>query len=95
LWRTRGHPGELGFGKAPAPTAEKVQTLAELFRRAAEANLNYFESVVLNGMAESNGMHPDAVKVAFASKDFDPVRDLVAHGDAAPQGARRRRMLGR
>jgi hypothetical protein len=61
----------LGFGKAPAPSAEKVQTLAELFRRAAEANLNYFESVVINSMAESRGMHPDVVKGAFASKDFN------------------------
>jgi hypothetical protein len=61
----------LGYGKAPAPSAEKVQTLSELFRRAAEANLNYFDSVVLGSVAQSRGMHPDVLKAAFAGKDVN------------------------
>ena len=60
-----------GFGSAPAPSEERVAALAELFRRAADANLNYFNSVVLDQIAAANGMRLDAVKVAFANRDFD------------------------
>ncbi|MCL5265859.1 MAG: hypothetical protein M1343_11840 [Chloroflexi bacterium] len=60
----------LGFGKAPAPSQEKVQSLAELFRRAAEANLNYFDNVVLNEIAQGVGVHPDVVKSRFAGQDM-------------------------
>jgi hypothetical protein len=60
----------IGFGKAPAPAQASVESLAELFRRAAEANLNYFESVVINEIAEGVGAHPSVIKARFASRDF-------------------------
>jgi uncharacterized protein len=60
-----------GFGSAPAPSDEKVQALAELFRRAAEANLNYFDSIVIEQIAQGAGVHADVVKQRFMSVDFD------------------------
>lgn len=60
----------LGQGRAPLPTTEKVQGLAELFRRAAEANLNYFDSIVLNEIAAGMGAHLDVVKSQFAAQDL-------------------------
>ena len=60
-----------GFGSAPTPDDARVAALAELFRRAADANLNYFNSVVLDQIAAANGMRLDAVKAAFANRDFD------------------------
>ena len=60
-----------GFGTAPAPSDEKVQSLAELFRRAAEANLNYFDSIVLEEVARGAGVHADVVKQRFMTADFD------------------------
>lgn len=60
----------LGFSKAPAPSQATVESLAELFRRAAEANLNYFENVVINEIADGVGAHPNIIKARFASRDF-------------------------
>jgi hypothetical protein len=53
-------------GNAPPPSRDAVLRLAELFRRAAEANLNYFDTVVLDGAAQGRGWHPDVVKGYFA-----------------------------
>jgi predicted S18 family serine protease len=61
----------VSHGKAPAPSPEKVQSLAELFRRAAEANLKYFESVVIDEYAQEMGVHPDRAKNIFAYYDFN------------------------
>ena len=60
----------LGHGTAPPPAPEKVQSMADLFRRAAEANLNYFDSIVLNEIAQGLGMQPKAVKERFATWDL-------------------------
>ena len=60
----------LGQGKAPLPSNDKVQRLADLFRRAAEANLNYFENIVLNDIAAQYGAHLDVIKTHFASQDL-------------------------
>jgi cell pole-organizing protein PopZ len=60
----------MGFGKAPAPSQATVESLAELFRRAAEANLSYFENVVINEIAAEVGAHPNIVKTRFASRDL-------------------------
>lgn len=60
----------VGFGKAPPPAQAEVESLAELFRRAAQANLNYFESITLNEIAEGIGAHPNVIRSRFASRDF-------------------------
>jgi hypothetical protein len=60
----------MGFGNAPVPSQEKVQRLADLFQRAGEANLNYFDSVVLNDLAEEMGFHLDVARMFFASRDL-------------------------
>ncbi len=61
----------LGQGKAPMPQIDRVQSLADLFRRAAEANLNYFDTIVLNEIAAGMGMHLDVVKASFAAQDLN------------------------
>jgi hypothetical protein len=59
----------MGDGKAPLPKQEQVRSLAELFRRAAEANLNYFDNVVLTEFSQETGLHIDVVKNIFAYQD--------------------------
>ena len=58
-----------GSGTAPAPSEETIASLAELFRRAADANLSYFDSVVLGEIAQGAGVHVDVVKQKFAYQD--------------------------
>jgi hypothetical protein len=60
----------MGFGKVPPPTPDKIESMAELFRRAAEANMNYFETVVINEAAEGAGLHPSVIKTRLAARDF-------------------------
>lgn len=60
-----------GYGSTPAPSEERIASLADLFRRAADANLNYFEKIVLDEIAQEAGIHVDAVKLQFAVQDFD------------------------
>ncbi|MCL4533850.1 MAG: hypothetical protein M1370_01645 [Bacteroidetes bacterium] len=59
-----------GYGKAPLPPKEKVDAVAELLRRAADANLNYFNSVVVDQLAQQYGVHPDVMKQRFLSKEM-------------------------
>ncbi len=60
----------LGYGKAPLPPREKIDAVAELLRRAADANLNYFNTVVLDEVAAGAGVHLDVVKASFGGKDM-------------------------
>jgi hypothetical protein len=55
-----------GGGGAPPPSRESVERLADIFRRAAEANLNYFETIVLDEVAQRSGLHGDVVKAVFS-----------------------------
>lgn len=61
----------VGFGTSQAPSKERVESLAELYRRAAEANLNYFENTVVSEIASGAGVHPDRVKLVLLSNDDD------------------------
>jgi hypothetical protein len=45
--------------------------VADFFRKASEANLNAFDTVVLGEIAKSNNASVDAVKQQFAGNDFD------------------------
>jgi hypothetical protein len=59
----------LGAGAGPAPERAAVQRLADLFRRAAEANLNYFDQIVLSELAQEEGLHLDVVRGSFADRE--------------------------
>ncbi len=51
--------------------ATKVDDIAKFFRRAAEANLEAFDTVIIKSEAESAGVSEDAVRSFFADNDFD------------------------
>jgi hypothetical protein len=53
-----------------------VQRLADLFRRAAEANLNYFDQIVLSELAQAEGLHLDVVRGSFG--DHEPLYLLAS-----------------
>lgn len=75
------------FGRGRA-TPQKVdpaalESWAGVFRRAAEANLNYFESLVLDPVAKKYGVHPDTLKAAFAAKSLDYAKASFGASPAA------------
>jgi len=58
-----------GYGTTEVEDPERVEAMAELLRRAAEANVNYFEATVVDEYARRWGVHPDRMRQAFL--DFD------------------------
>jgi hypothetical protein len=59
----------LGFGTAPAPNLEVLQAISETLRRGAEANITYFESLIIDPWAQEYGIHPDLAKYYFQQSD--------------------------
>jgi predicted S18 family serine protease len=45
--------------------------MADALRRASEANINYFETVVLDELAEGLGVHPNQLKEALTGQEMD------------------------
>jgi hypothetical protein len=60
-----------GLGGAPIDSEIEPQAVSDFFRRAAEANLNAFDTVVLGEIANSNNASLNAVKTQFAGADID------------------------
>lgn len=60
-----------GVGTAKPATKEQVTALSEALRKAAEANLDYFDNVVLKGLADQEGMSLDAAKNNFEANEFN------------------------
>jgi hypothetical protein len=61
----------LGFGTAPVPDQATLEAVAGIMRRAADANLAFFDTVIVEDAAQYYGMHPDDVKLQFRSIDSD------------------------
>ena len=59
----------MGFGVAPAPETERVMRVAETMRRAAEANIALFESLIVDNIAQNLGIHPDEAKILLMDND--------------------------
>lgn len=59
----------LGFGNSPAPNAEVLTAISETLRRGAEANITYFEELIVNPFAQEYGIHPDIAKYYFQQSD--------------------------
>ena len=55
----------MGFGSTPPPDPEIVAALSNTLRRASDANIAYFESVIVDQYAQAWGIHPDRAKAAF------------------------------
>lgn len=73
----------LGFGTAPVPDQATLEAVAEIMRRAADANLAFFETVIIEDVAQSSGMHPDEVKAEFLIIDLNYDTAVGATGSAA------------
>lgn len=61
----------LGVGKAKPVEKEKVRRISEALRKASEANLDYFDNVVLKDIAESKGVSMGVIQAAFESYDLN------------------------
>lgn len=59
------------LGGAKLDSDINLQSVSDFFRKAAEANLNAFDTVVLGEAAKANNMSLDAAKEQFAGNDFD------------------------
>lgn len=64
---------ELGLrtgGAGPAPDLQQLERFGKILRQAAGANLNYFETIVLNQLARDRNVHPDVFKQGFGDIDY-------------------------
>jgi uncharacterized protein len=59
-----------GLAGAPLPSDAPIDSVAEFFRRASEANLTLFDTVVLGPLADRAGMNLDVARMRFAANDF-------------------------
>lgn len=68
----------LGFGSAPAPSAETMDAIAETLRRGAEANLAYFDSLIIEPWATDNGVSTEVAQYYFMQEDNSYLTALAA-----------------
>ncbi len=61
----------LGNGKAKPADKAAVTQLSEALRKASEANLEYFDTIVLQDIADSENVSLDAVKYFFLTNELD------------------------
>ena len=68
----------LGFGTTPAPSPEVLESIADTLRRGAEANIVYFESIIIEPWAQENGVSADIAKYYFQQADTDYLTAVAA-----------------
>ncbi len=59
-----------GYGTATVDDPERVAAMEALLRRAAEANVRYFEATIVDEYAKQFGVHPDRMKQMFMNYDY-------------------------
>ena len=59
----------LGYGSAPAPDPAVLKAISETLRRGAEANVTYFESLIIEPFAQQYGVSADIAKGYFQQAD--------------------------
>ncbi|MEZ4521592.1 MAG: S16 family serine protease [Thermomicrobiales bacterium] len=59
----------VGFGTTPAPDLDTLTAMSEVFRRGAESNIGYFDSVIIAPFAEQNGYSLELGKLLFIDAD--------------------------
>jgi hypothetical protein len=64
---------KIGFGVGTAKPADKatVTQLSEALRKAAEANIEYFDTVVLKSFADDEGVSLDTARYYFVTNELD------------------------
>ncbi|HEY80575.1 MAG TPA: hypothetical protein G4O05_05790 [Caldilineae bacterium] len=59
-----------GYGTEQDIPEERIKAMSELLRHASDANLDYFESTIVNQVAEQWGVHPNVAKNMFMNYDW-------------------------
>jgi uncharacterized protein len=72
----------VGFGTTPAPSLDTLVAMADIFRRGAEANIAYFDSLIIAPFAEENGYSLDLAKLLFVEADQTYLTAIAAIGGA-------------
>lgn len=64
---------DIGFGYGAPIEVDpvRVEAMSELMRRASNANIDYFESTIVNQVADSWGIHPNQARSLFMNYDWD------------------------
>ncbi|HUG17261.1 MAG TPA: S16 family serine protease [Thermomicrobiales bacterium] len=73
----------MGFGTAPPASLEVLTAISETLRRGAEANITYFESLIIDSWAQDYGIHPDIAKYYFQQADNEYLTAVAAIGGAS------------
>jgi uncharacterized protein len=73
----------LGFGTTPPASLEVLTAISETLRRGAEANITYFESLIIDPWAAEYGIHPDLAKYYFQQADSEYLTAVAAVGGAS------------
>lgn len=73
---------EVGFGSAPAPSEEVLTAMSETLRRGAEANIAYFESIIIAPWAEENAVSNDLAAYYFQQADTEYLTAVAAMAGA-------------
>lgn len=73
----------LGFGTSPAPNLEVLTAISETLRRGAEANITYFETLIIDPWAQEYGIHPDLAKYYFQQSDNSYLTAVAAVAGAS------------
>lgn len=68
----------IGFGSTPAPSLEVLEAISDTLRRGAEANIVYFESIIIEPWAQANGVSPDIARYYFQQADTDYLTAVAA-----------------
>ncbi|MDX9954750.1 MAG: S16 family serine protease [Anaerolineae bacterium] len=60
-----------GYGTPVEVAPERIQAMSELLRRAANANVDYFETTIVDQVADAWGIHPNQARELFMYYDWD------------------------
>ncbi len=58
-----------GYGSAPAPDPDVLKAISDTLRRGAEANVTYFETLIIEPFAQEYGVSADVAKGYFQQAD--------------------------
>jgi uncharacterized protein len=73
----------IGFGTSPAPSPEVLEAISGTLRRGAEANLNYFETLIIAPWAQENGISLDLARFYIMEADGDYLTAVAAINGAS------------
>ncbi len=59
----------VGFGTTPAPDGDTLVALADLFRRGADSNIAFFDSVIIAPFAQENGYSEEIAQLIVMESD--------------------------